>query len=127
MEPMTAPRQLKYSPSKAVDVSTMLPIGSVANLGATILDGEPEAWVRFDLTMGKVNAGLFMATPGKLRYTFPSTEHATILEGSATFTDEEGHSQTYGPGDSYVIAQGTVMICECSERMIKSFLNVVEG
>jgi uncharacterized cupin superfamily protein len=70
-----------------------------------------------------MSAGLFMGSPGKVRYTFPSTEHATIVEGEVTFTDEAGNSETYRPGDSYLIQQGTLMTVASASRFVKSFFN----
>ena len=123
MDAATSRTQLRYSPGSPVDLSTFLALGSLENIGATVLNGEPEGWVRYDFAGGDLNAGLFASSAGTVRYTFPSTEHATVLEGLATFTDEEGVSQTYGPGDSYFIAQGQVMTCSTDGRFVKSFFN----
>jgi uncharacterized cupin superfamily protein len=117
------PRQRRYAPGEEVELSSFMALGSLANLGATVLDGEPEAWLRIDFADAGMSAGLFVASAGKVRYAFPSTEHATIIEGEATFTDRHGRSETYRPGDSYFIAQGEVMTCECDVRVIKSFFN----
>jgi uncharacterized protein len=75
-----------------------------------------------------MRAGLFMATRGKVELTFPNTEHATILEGEVTLTDESGQTETFRPGDSYFITQGAVIIWEVKgERVIKSFFNYADG
>ncbi|MCW2572435.1 MAG: hypothetical protein JWO88_2493 [Frankiales bacterium] len=115
--------QVRHAPSAEVDLSSFIALGSLANLGATVLEGAPEAWVRIDFAEAGMSAGLFVASPGKVRYAFPSTEHATIVEGEATFTDEHGRSETYRPGDSYFITQGQMMICSCDVRVVKSFFN----
>jgi uncharacterized cupin superfamily protein len=123
---MTAADQLsqrKHSPGEEVDLSSFMAIGSLENLGATVLEGTTESWVRIDFASGGLRAGQFVSSPAKIQFTFPYTEHATILEGEVTFTDEQGRSETYGPGDSYFIVQGQVMTCECDVRVVKSFFN----
>lgn len=126
MEATTARSQVKHSPNGGFDTSSFTPVGSMENLGAIVLHGRPEGWVRLDLDENGVRAGVFIASAGRLTYTFPSTEHATILEGEVTLTDQDGVSETYRTGDSWVIGQGTVMTGECSGRVVKSFLNVVD-
>ena len=120
---MTSSGPIKHTPGAPVDLSSFLALGSLENIGATVLSGAPEGWVRFDLAGGDINAGLFAATEGRVRYVFPSTEHATILEGRATLTDENGVSATYGPGDTYFVRQGDVMTIVCEVLTIKSFFN----
>jgi uncharacterized cupin superfamily protein len=116
-------RQVKYTPAGPIDVESFLALGSATNMGAEVLAGKPEAWVRVDFSRDGMSAGLFMGSPGKVRYTFPSTEHATIVEGEVTFTDEAGNSETYRPGDSYLIQQGTLMTVASASRFVKSFFN----
>jgi uncharacterized cupin superfamily protein len=115
--------QWKHSPGEAVDLNSFIALGPLENLGATVLGGTAEAWVRIDFDGGGLRAGQFASSPAKIQFTFPYTEHATILEGEVTFTDGQGRSETYRPGDSYFIAQGEVMTCECTVRVVKSFLN----
>jgi uncharacterized cupin superfamily protein len=123
---MTAADQLsqrKHSPGEEVDIDSFMALGSLENLGATVLEGTTECWVRIDFASGGLRAGQFASSPAKIQFTFPYTEHATILEGEVTFTDEQGRCETYRPGDSYFIAQGQLMTCECDVRVVKSFLN----
>ncbi|MDX6199093.1 MAG: uncharacterized protein QOJ79_2244 [Actinomycetota bacterium] len=116
-------RQRKHSPGEEIDLSSFVALGSLENLGATVLEGAAEGWVRIDFDSGGLRAGQFVSSPAKIQFTFPYTEHATILEGEVTFTDEHGRSETYQPGDSYFIARGQVMTCECDARVVKSFFN----
>ena len=118
------PARYAYSPSVPVDLSSMVPLGSAADLGLTVLEGTPEAWIRVDFQSGGMTAGLFRASRGKLEYTFPSTEHATILEGELTLTDEAGEVRTYRPGDGYFVTQGQVVIWDVQgDHVTKSFFS----
>jgi uncharacterized cupin superfamily protein len=57
---------------------------------------------RVDFQDGGMMAGIFEATTGTVRIHFPFTEHATILDGEVTITDEDGRAHTCRPGDSYL-------------------------
>ena len=103
-------------------------LGSPENLGGRVLEGNPKIYARIDYSRGPVAAGLFKATRGKIRITFPFTEHATILEGEVILTDEAGNTHKYKAGDSYFIRQGQVILWEVKgKEVIKSFLNTVEA
>ncbi|ADO68963.1 cupin domain-containing protein [Stigmatella aurantiaca] len=115
------------SPGTIQDISQLVSLGAPENLGGKTLGGRPEIFTRVDFRAGPMTAGLFMATQGRVEVTFPFTEHATILEGEVTLTDESGQTHTYRPGDSYFIQQGQVVIWEVHcERVIKSFFNISE-
>lgn len=133
MQPETATTEgrehtlLAYSPAPIQDTSAFISL-TVEDMGAKILEGTPEASIRIDFIAGDMTAGLFMATRGKVEFTSRATEHATILEGEVTLTDESGQTHDYGPGDSYFFTQGQVIVWEVkSERMIKSFFNNADG
>jgi uncharacterized protein len=118
---------LAYSPAPIQDTSAFVYLGTPEYLGK-VLEGTPEGWIQLDFNAEGMRAGLFMATRGKVELTFPNTEHATILEGEVTLTDESGQTQTFRPGDSYFITQGAVIIWEVKgERVIKSFFNYADG
>ncbi|MFE8603626.1 cupin domain-containing protein [Archangium violaceum] len=103
-------------------------LGSPENLGGRVLEGNPKIYARIDYSKGPVAAGLFKATKGKIRITFPFTEHATILEGEVILTDEAGNTHKYKAGDSYFIRQGQVILWEVKgKEVIKSFFNTVEA
>jgi uncharacterized cupin superfamily protein len=133
MQPETATTEgreqtlLAYSPAPIQDTSAFLSL-TAEEMGAKILEGTPEASIRIDFIAGNMTAGLFLATRGEVEFTSRATEHATILEGEVTLTDESGQTHDYGPGDSYFFTQGQVIVWEVkSERLIKSFFNNADG
>ncbi|QRN96545.1 DUF861 domain-containing protein [Archangium violaceum] len=112
---------------KPVDDSKFVWLGPPEVLGGRVLEGNPQLFARIDHSRNGTTAGLFKATKGKIRVTFPFTEHATILEGQVTITDHTGKSHTFKEGDSYFIRQGQVVIWEVKgKQVIKSFFNIVE-
>jgi hypothetical protein len=125
----TATPMLVYSPrGKAVSGAGFVSLGAPESLGGRVLEGNPEIFARIDYSRNGTTAGLFKATTGKIEILFPFTEHATILEGEVTLTDETGQSHTYKAGDSYFIRQGQVIVWDVKGRqVIKSFLNTVEA
>ena len=121
-------RMIVYSTREKVDDSKFIWLGPPEAMGGQVLEGNPRLYGRMDYSKDGVAAGIFKATRGKIRVTFPFTEHATILKGSVTITDESGQSHTFKEGDSYFIRQGQVIIWEVKGReVIKSFYNVVEN
>lgn len=114
-----------YQPNAIVLDSDLVDLGDPADLGGRVIEGTPRISARVDFDAEGVTAGIFEATTGKVEIQFPYTEHATILEGEVTLTDEAGQRQTFRPGDSFLIKQGQVVIWEVKgERVRKSFLNV---
>ena len=112
---------------RPVDEKGFVWLGPPEVLGGRVLEGDPQLFARFDHMKDGMTAGLFKATTGKIEVTFPFTEHATILEGQVTITDQTGQTHTYKPGDSYLIRQGQVVIWEVKgKQVIKSFFNIVE-
>ena len=118
-----------YSPrGKPVSEAGFVALGAPESLGGKVLEGTPEIFARIDYARGPVAAGLFKATTGKILIHFPFTEHATILEGEVTLTDEAGNTHSYKAGDSYFIRQGQVIVWEVKgKQVIKSFFNTVEA
>lgn len=118
---------LVYSLKKQVDLSTLASLGPPEALGGQVLSGTPQLYGRIDFQQGTMLGGLFMATTGLIRVTFPFTEHATILEGEVTLTDETGKTHRYKAGDSYFIRQGSVILWDVKGAyVVKSFFNVTE-
>jgi uncharacterized cupin superfamily protein len=116
-----------YTPGPIRDISQLVSLGPPDGLGGKVLEGKPEIFARVDFSANGMTAGLFMSTRGRIEVTFPFTEHATILEGEVTLTDQAGKSHNYKPGDTYFIKQGAVIIWDVkSDRVIKSFFNIVE-
>ncbi|WP_309894566.1 cupin domain-containing protein [Archangium sp.] len=118
-----------YSPrGKPVSEAGFIPLGAPEGLGGRVLEGDPQIFARIDYSRNGTTAGLFKATTGKIEIYFPFTEHATILEGEVTLTDETGQSHTYKAGDSYFIRQGQTILWDVKgKQVIKSFFNIVEA
>jgi uncharacterized protein len=115
---------LVYQPHQAIDATTLVDLGAPSDLGGRVLEGDPKIAARIDYHADGMMAGIFEATTGKVEIHFPFTEHATILEGEVTITDEAGQSHTYRPGDSYFIKQGQIVLWEVrGPRVRKSFFN----
>lgn len=87
--------------------------GTVADLGSTILEGEVKAFGKMEhgAPDAPVSCGWFSCTQGVFRMVYPFTEHAVVVEGTVTLTDEStGQSQTYQPGDAWFIQKGTPIL-----------------
>ena len=128
-EKASATPMIVYSPrGQPVSESGFIALGAPEALGGRVLEGNPEIFARIDFSRNGTTAGLFKATTGKIEIYFPFTEHATILEGEVTLTDETGQSHSYKAGDSYFIRQGQTILWEVKgKQVIKSFFNVVES
>jgi uncharacterized protein len=114
-----------YSPRRRVDESSLLPLGPPEDLGGEVLEGNPVLSARVDFSERGMMAGIFKATTGKLKIHFPFTEHATILDGVVTLTDEVNQTHTFKKGDSYFIRQGQTILWEVNgKHVIKSFFNI---
>jgi len=91
--------------------------------GVEILDGSPQQSGRIDWgnAGGPVAAGVWECSPGKVRLINPFSEYCTVIKGRVTVTDGEGKQTTFGPGDSFFIAQGEASTWEIHEAFQKSF------
>jgi uncharacterized cupin superfamily protein len=117
-----------YQPNKVTPETELVDLGDPAGLGGKVLAGSPRISARIDFNSQGMLAGIFEATHGKVEVHFPFTEHATIIEGEVTITDESGQSHTYRPGDTYFIKQGQVVIWDVQgERVRKSFFNITQA
>jgi uncharacterized cupin superfamily protein len=59
------------------------------------------AWRSAD---GNVTAGVWECAPFKEHYDrYGVDEICTVLRGSLTITDDSGHSENFGPGDTFVM------------------------
>jgi uncharacterized cupin superfamily protein len=101
------------------------PWGTVADLGAEILEGELPASGKmiFGAPTDPLSCGYFAVGRGKFRMTYPYTEHAVVVEGSVTLTDERtGEAKTYGVGDAWFVEKGTPVLWEVtSDRFVKNY------
>lgn len=102
------------------------PWGSVTGLGAQIIEGDVQ--VSGKMLSGTPEAPLscayFGCTKGKFRMTYPFNEHAVVVEGSVTLTDERsGKAQTYNVGDAWFVEKGTPVLWEVhTNRFVKNYL-----
>jgi uncharacterized cupin superfamily protein len=94
-----------------------------ADEGMEVLEGNPKQSGRIDWghVDGPLGAGTWSCTPGKFRLIVPFSELSTILRGLVTITDGEGHQETFGPGDSFFIAEGEASTWEIHEPTQKTF------
>lgn len=116
-----------YRAGEDVPQSELTDLGPPANLGASVLDGDPRISARTDYASGQLLAGVFQSTPGKVLIHFPFTEYATILNGEVELCDQWGNRCTLGPGDSYFIRQGSVVGWDVRDAAVqKTFFYRIE-
>ncbi len=122
-----APATLIHSPRLPLDEASMPVFDTSANGAIRVEGAQPKE--RIDFASGGIIGGVFAQGPGKSEVIWPATEHGFVLEGEVTITDvSSGESVTYGPGDGWIIKQGTHILWEVkSERFVKSFLAVDDG
>lgn len=99
--------------------------GHVTDLGAELIDGEGLIFGKF--VFGGPDAPLscayFATTKGSFRMVYPFNEHAVVVEGAITLTDERsGVTKDYAPGDAWFIEKGTPVLWVIhSERATKNY------
>lgn len=110
-------------------LADLVPIGTVADLGSTIVTGEVRAYVKgtFGGPTDAVSAGYFGATQGKFRMVYPFNEQATVVLGEVSLTDEStGQTTHYKAGDSWFVTKGAPILWNItSEAFIKHYLAAV--
>lgn len=117
---------LTYHKNAAVDTSKWEPFDPTKN-GATNISNDFQARWRPDMTMGKIVAGEYVQQPASAVITWPFTEHAFVIEGRVTITDlATGKEATYGPGDGWIIKQGSKTKWDVTQPLRKSFFLVSE-
>lgn len=88
-------------------VHGMKPMGYVS--ADTVVEGtlDERGHLFFTNSDGTVNAGVWQCTPCTERVRdYPYDQCCFVLEGSLTIIDEDGDSETFGPGDSFMIPRG---------------------
>lgn len=102
--------------------------GTVADLGSTILEGDCLASGKmvFGAPDAPVSCAFFAVTKGTFRMTYPFNEHAVVVEGELTLTDEgTGIATKYKAGDAWFVEKGTTVLWEIhSDRFVKNYLAV---
>lgn len=120
-----------YPIKKDYAVKDMVDIGSVANLGAEVLAGNPEAKGSFLVGNPETNLAVafFYCTKGSFRVDYPFSEHGTVLNGTVTLTNEAtGQKETYEQGDSWYINKGDVVVFDIeTEDFLKHYMSIVEA
>jgi len=87
------------------DPKTGMEPSSLTNPASFLTDNPHEtvhtAWRSAE---GNVTAGVWECSPCKeVIKRYGVDELCTVLSGSVTITDKAGHSETFGPGDSFVM------------------------
>ena len=71
----------------------------------------------------KLVAGVWEATPYKERIDgYPVDEFMLVLEGSVTITGEDGTSETFSPGEAFMMPKGFRGTWENTEKMRKYYV-----
>jgi len=94
---------------------------------ATVADGPAEevGHIFFTNVAGNVNVGVWACSPCTERVRdYPYDQCCFVLEGSLTITDEDGHPETFGPGDAFVIPRGFNGLWTMTEPYKNYFITV---
>ena len=110
-------------------VGDLDPWGVVTNLGAEAIEGELLIAGRmiYGAPDAPLSCGYFACTKGVFRMVYPFNEHAVVVEGQLTLTNEAtGEVNQYGPGDGWFVEKGTPVLWRVeSERFVKNYFAVV--
>lgn len=102
--------------------------GTVADLGSDILEGTGACFGKmvYGTPDAPLSCGYFAVVKGKFRMTYPFFEHAVVVEGSVTLTEEHtGKATTYGPGEGWFVEKGTTVLWEIhSDRFAKNYVAI---
>jgi uncharacterized cupin superfamily protein len=113
--------------SPVITLADLTLIGTVADLGSTILEGAMQAYVKgtFGGPADPVSAGYFGTTKGKFRMVYPFNEQATVVLGQVSLTDEStGITTDYKTGDSWFVTKGTPILWDVrSDAFIKHYMS----
>jgi uncharacterized cupin superfamily protein len=106
---------LLYPKGKSVPDSELSAFGSVAALGGTVLEGDPQFFARLDYAQGPTFAGFFQCTRGAYAFAAsPFHEHNTFSRHPISVTDGDGVVYQVRPGDSLFIRAGAGFSVETS-------------
>jgi uncharacterized cupin superfamily protein len=127
MEDDTPAPMVIYKRRDEVGQSELIDLGPPEGLGGTVVSGDPKISARIDHHDGSATGGVFQATRGEVQIRFPFTEHATVIEGAVTLTDDTGQTARLLPGDSYLILQDSAIFGQVARGFVqKSFFNFVD-
>ena len=70
--------------------------------------------------------GVWESAPCKEEFeSYPAHEMMTIISGSVTLTNEDGHAETFTAGDTFFVAKGTRCTWHITETLKKFYLIAV--
>lgn len=75
----------------------------------------------FSDTTGQFHAGHWSSGVCKINVNYTENELCVIVAGKALLTDADGHAETYGRGDAFVIPAGFVGTWESVEPVTKIY------
>ena len=101
----------------------------LAEIGATVLEGDPQQSGRVDYGSMEtpILSGVWECTQGSFKIAYPWNEMATILEGSVTITDASGEAVTYGPGDSHFAVKGETVTWKITTPKVRKCFFIYTG
>jgi uncharacterized protein len=70
---------------------------------------------------GSFFSGVWESTPGKWAIDYSENEFVYLASGRARVTDEQGHTETFGPGNAFLIPAGFKGIWETIETLRKYY------
>jgi hypothetical protein len=90
-----------------------------------VIEGDPTetGHAYFTDRTGQMTAGVWECTPYTSRFdAYPVDEFCHILSGKVIVTDDAGRSETFGPGDSFVIPKGLKCTWQMPETTRKYYV-----
>lgn len=109
---------LKIDPATALSPSTPTPADALVG-GPVPTQAGKAAFVD---TTGQFTIGVWETTPYHRRSVpFPRYELMHVLEGGVTVRGADGAAETYGPGETFLIAPGMVGDFQVTERLRKIY------
>jgi hypothetical protein len=88
-----------------------------------IVEGAPVTETRIDYERSDtLFAGEWSANPGAWRVNYEEWEFCHLLEGACELVGDDGETQRYGPGDSFIIEPGFVGVWRVLAPMRKRFV-----
>jgi len=93
----------------------------------TVVEGkaEEQGHIFFTNAAGNVNAGVWECASCTERIRdYPFDQCCFVLEGSLTIIDENGHAETFKPGDAFIIPRGFNGDWRMTERYRNFFITV---
>lgn len=86
-------------------------------------DGSFESAVDYLAGDGRFKVALWESGPGTLRTeSYPHDEYCLVLEGELVVTNASGTSETFGPGDTFVIPRGWAGTWDMKTRFRKQYV-----